>query len=451
MADKLPPQNLEAEKSLLGSILLDADALIKVGDKLAAEDFYDTKHQQIYTAVVSLYERQRPIDVLTVSNHLREHGELDGIGGAAYLTELVNGVPTSTHAHYYAEIVHKKGTLRRLIKASSDIISLGYDESADVTELLSKAEERLFSVSQQNIQHNISSIEDILDASFERLDKLHRDKGSLRGTPTGFLDLDNKLAGLQKSDMIVLAARPAMGKTTFALNIAHHVALKEKKPVLVFSLEMSKEQLVDRLLSAESGIDSWNLRTGRLSDKDFERLGEAMGALSEAKIYIDDTPGITALEMRTKARREQHKHQLGLIVIDYLQLMSGSSRSDGNRVQEISEISRGVKALARELNVPVIALSQLSRTVEQRHPQIPQLSDLRESGSIEQDADVVMFIYRDEYYNPESTEKPNIADIIISKHRNGPTGKIELFFHGEQLAFRNIDRKHEHVEIPQGL
>lgn len=451
MADKLPPQNLEAEKSLLGSILLDSDALIKVGDTLDAEDFYDQKHQQIYSAIVSLYERQRPIDVLTVSNHLREHGQLDGIGGAAYLTELVNGVPTSTHAHYYAEIVHKKGTLRRLIKASSDIISLGYDESADVTELLSKAEERLFSVSQQNIQHNISSIESILDESFERLDKLHREKGSLRGVPTGFKDLDNKLAGLQKSDMIVLAARPAMGKTTLALNIAHHVALKEKQPVLVFSLEMSKEQLVDRLLSAESGIDSWNLRTGRLTDRDFERLGDAMGALSEAPIYIDDTPGITALEMRTKARREQHKHQLGLIIIDYLQLMSGSTRSDGNRVQEISEISRGVKALARELNVPVIALSQLSRTVEQRHPQIPQLSDLRESGSIEQDADLVMFIYRDEYYNPESTERPGIADVIIGKHRNGPTGKVELFFHGEQLQFRSIDNKHEHVEIPAEL
>jgi replicative DNA helicase len=282
----------------------------------------------------------------------------------------------------------------------------------------------------------------------KELDKLHKDKGSLRGVPTGLADLDNKLAGLQKSDMIVLAARPAMGKTTLAMNIAHHVAAKEKQPVLVFSLEMSKEQLVDRLLSAESGIDSWNLRTGNLTDKDFHRLGSAMGELSEAPIYIDDTPGITILEMRTKARREQHKHQLGLIVIDYLQLMSGGKNTDG-RVQEISEISRGVKALARELDVPVIALSQLSRSVEQRHPQIPQLSDLRESGSIEQDADIVMFIYREEYYNDE-TERKSIADIIISKHRNGPTGKIETYFKPENLQFKTIDRRHA-SEVPAEL
>ena len=451
MADpKVPPQNIEAEKSLLGSILLDSDTLVRIGDVLVAEDFYEERHQQIYETILDLYEKRRPIDVLTISNRLKELNFLETVGGSAYLTELVNGVPTATHAPHYAEIIHKKGTLRRLIQASSDIISLGYDESAETGELLSQAEERLFKVSQQNIKQDISSVEEILDSSFERLDELHKSKGGLRGVATGFTDLDNKLAGLQRSDMIVLAARPAMGKTTLALNIAQHVAVKEKQPVLIFSLEMSKEQLVDRMLSAESGIDAWNLRTGRLTDADFQKLGEAMGSLSEAPIYIDDTPGITALEMRTKARREQHKHNLGLVIIDYLQLMSGSTKSDGNRVQEISEISRGIKALARELNVPVIALSQLSRTVEQRSPQIPQLSDLRESGSIEQDADLVMFIYREDYYN-EETERKHISDVIIGKHRNGPTGKIELFFHPEQLAFRNLDRHHASVEIPAEL
>lgn len=445
---KLPPQNLEAEASLLGSILLDADSLINVADVISVEDFYDSKHQSVFTAALHLYEKRRPIDVLTVSNRLREMQQLEEIGGTAYLTELVNGVPTASHAQHYAEIIHKTGTLRRLIKASQNIINLSYEESNEVTELLGQAEQELFQVSQQTIKQDITSIETILDESFERLDYLHKNKGSLRGVPTGFTDMDNKIAGLQRSDMIVLAARPAMGKTTLAMNIAHSVAANEKLPVLVFSLEMSKEQLVDRLLSAQSGIDSWNLRTGNLNDQDFEKLGHAMGVLSEAPIYIDDTPGLSALEMRTKARREQHKHALGLIVIDYLQLMSGPSRSDGNRVQEISEISRGVKALARELNVPVIALSQLSRTVEQRHPQIPQLSDLRESGSIEQDADLVMFIYRDEYYNPE-TERPNQADIYIAKHRNGPTGKIEMFFKPEQLAFRTLDKKHS--EIPSAL
>lgn len=451
MADpKLPPQNVEAEASLLGSILLDSESLVNINQLLQPEDFYEKRHELIYRAILELFEKSRSIDVLTVSNRLREHGQLDDVGGAAYLTELVNGVPTATHAPHYAEIVGKKGVLRRLIQASGDIISMSYNETTELSELLSQAEQRLFQVSHQSIRQNVVRIESILDESFERLDELHRNKDSLRGVPTGFTDLDNKLAGLQKSDMVVLAARPSMGKTTLALNIAHHVAVQQKQPVLIFSLEMSKEQLVDRLLSAESGIDAWNLRTGRLSDQDFEQLGEAMGSLSEAPIYIDDSPGITALEMRTKARREQHKHALGLIIVDYLQLMTGPLSRDGNRVQEISEISRGLKALARELNVPVLALSQLSRMVEQRHPPIPQLSDLRESGSIEQDADVVMFIYREDVYNPE-TERQRITDIYIKKHRNGPTGQVELFFHPEQLAFRNLDKRHTAVEMPAEL
>jgi replicative DNA helicase len=442
-ATKLPPQNLEAEASLLGSLLLDTDSIINVADIINSADFYDERHRLIFDAILHLYEKRRPIDVLTVTNRLTEEKFLETAGGAAYVSELVSLVPSAAHAVHYAEIVHKKGTLRRLIQASQDIINLGYDEDSEVEETLAQAEQRLFAVSQSTIGQDILPIETILEQSFERLDDLHRNKGKLRGVPTGFKDLDNKLAGMQKSDLLILAARPSMGKTTLALNIAHHVATKDKLPVLIFSLEMSKEQLVDRLLSAESGIDAWNLRTGNISDKDFEQLNLAYGELSEAPIYIDDTPGITALEMRTKARREQHKHALGLVVVDYLQLMSGATRSYGeNRVQEISEISRGLKALARELNVPVLALSQLSRSVEQRSPQVPQLQDLRESGSIEQDADVVLFIYREEWYQPD-TERKHITDLYIKKHRNGPTGQIELFFHPEQLAFRTIDRKHQ--------
>lgn len=421
--------------------MIDPEAIIKVADIVSAADFYDERHGQIYSAINYLYEKRRPIDVLTVTNRLKDEKTLSDVGGATYITELVNGVPSAAHVVNYAEIVHKKGTLRRLIQASQDIINLGYREESEVAEVMAEAEQRLFEVSQATVQQDITPIESILEASFERLDELHRDKGKLRGVPTGFHDLDTKLAGLQKSDLIVLAARPSMGKTTLALNIAHHVAVKDKLPVLIFSLEMSKEQLVDRLLSAESGIDAWNLRTGNLTDNDFDKLNVAMGNLSEAPIYIDDTPGITALEMRTKARREQHQHTLGLVVVDYLQLMSGMSKSYGeNRVQEISEISRGLKALARELNVPVLALSQLSRTVEQRSPQIPQLSDLRESGSIEQDADVVLFIYREDYYRPD-TDRQHVTDIFIKKHRNGPTGQVELFFHPEQLAFRSIEKR----------
>lgn len=440
---KIPPQDLEVESQLLGSLLIDNEAIVKIADKVDAEDFYDERHQLIFAAVSHLYEKRRPVDVVTVTSRLKDEKALELAGGAAYVTTLTTNVASAAHVVHYGEIVHRKGTLRRLIQASQDIINLGYQEDAEVEELLSEAEQRLFQVSQATVKQDILPIETILEQSFERLEELHKDKGKLRGVRTGFKDLDNKLAGLQKSDLAILAARPSMGKTTLALNIAHHVAIKEKQPVLVFSLEMSKEQLVDRLLAAESGIDAWNLRTGNLSGSDFEKLGVAMGSLAEAPIYIDDTPGINILEMRTKARREQHQHNLGLIVVDYLQLMSGGFRSSGdNRVQEISEISRGLKALARELNVPVLALSQLSRTVEQRSPQIPQLSDLRESGSIEQDADVVLFIYREDYYRPD-TERQHITDLYIKKHRNGPTGQVELYFHPEHLEFRSIDKKHQ--------
>ncbi len=440
---KIPPQNTEAEASLLGALLIDTDAIVKIADTVSVGDFYDERHQRIYEAVQQLYERHSPIDVLTLSDQLKNAGLLDMVGGAAYLTELTNFVPTAAHVEQYAEIVAQKALRRRLIKASQDIVGLGYDEAQSLQDLIEQAEARLFEVSQRHVKQDITSMETILAGSFDRLDELHKDKGKLRGVSTGFKDMDNMLAGLQRSDLFILAARPSMGKTAMVLNLAHNVAVGSDQPVLIFSLEMSKEQLVDRMLARESSVDAWALRTGNLSDSDFEKIGRAMGTLSEAKIYIDDTPGITVSDMRTKARREAHQHPLGLIIVDYLQLMSGGSRFSGesNRVQEISEISRGLKGIARELNVPLIALSQLSRSVESRSPQIPQLADLRESGSIEQDADVVAFLYREDYYNPE-TDRKNIMDVFIKKHRNGPVGGIELYFDREKQRISSLDTKH---------
>lgn len=437
---KVPPQNLDAEMSLLGAILIDEETLADISDKLRPNDFYDKRHVLIFDGMMRLYERHRPVDLLTLSEELTKKAELEIVGGSAYLTELTNYVPTAAHATSYAEIISQKAVRRRLIKASGDIAELGYDEDQEISELLSAAESELFSVSDTSTKQDLVSLEQILTESFDRMEELHRGGGKLRGIPTGWRDLDNMTAGLQQSDLIILAARPAMGKTTLVTNLAYNVATKAKKSVLFFSLEMSKEQLVDRMLADASGVDAWNIRTGNLSDDDFEKLSHAMGEMAEAPIFIDDTPGVTVLEMRTKARREAHNNPLGLIIIDYLQLMQGSGRSDGNRVQEVSEISRGLKLIARELNVPVVALSQLSRTVETRNPQIPQLSDLRESGSIEQDADIVAFIYREAYYNPE-TDRQNITDLIIAKHRNGPVGKVELYFHPERLRFMSLDKQ----------
>lgn len=446
MADreaKLPPQNTEAEASLLGAILIDSDAIVKIADVVATDDFYDDRHGHIYTAIKSLYDKHSPIDVLTLANELRNTGMLDTVGGASYLTELTNFVPTAAHVTQYADIVAEKALRRKLIRASQDITSLGYKEEGSLQSVIEQAESRLFEVSQKHITQDVVSLEQVLSESFERLDELHKDKGTIRGIPTGYKDLDGYLAGLQKSDLIVLAARPSMGKTAMVLNLAHNVSIGSGQPVLIFSLEMGKEQLVDRMLARESNVDAWSLRTGNLNDADFEKIAHAMGTLSEAQIYIDDTPSITVSDLRTKARREAHQRPLGLIIVDYLQLMSGGTRfgSEGNRVQEISEISRGLKGVARELNVPVVALSQLSRSVESRSPQIPQLADLRESGSIEQDADVVMFLYREEYYNPD-TERKNIMDVFIKKHRNGPTGGIELYFDREKQRIRSIDKRH---------
>ncbi|HSW85783.1 MAG TPA: replicative DNA helicase [Candidatus Saccharimonadales bacterium] len=438
------PQNAEAEASLLGALLIDSEAIVKVADSLQAGDFFDKRHERIYEAINHLYEHNEAIDVLTLADRLRNSGYLDGVGGAAYLTELTNYVPTAAHVEQYADIVAQKALRRRLIAASKEITDLGYDESKQLRELIEVAETRLFQVSQQNIKQDIISLEAILAESFDRLDDLHKDKQKIRGVSTGYKDLDEKLAGFQRSDLVILAARPSMGKTALALNFAHSIAVNSTQPVLIFSLEMSKEQLVDRLLSMESGVNAWSLRTGNLTDSDFEKIGHAMGTLSEAPIFIDDTPGITISDLRTKARREAHRRPLGLVIVDYLQLMSGAARygSEGNRVQEVSEISRGLKGVARELNVPVLAISQLSRSVESRNPQIPQLADLRESGSIEQDADVVAFMYREEFYNPD-TDRRKLTDIFIKKHRNGPTGGVELYFDNERQRFRSVDTKHD--------
>lgn len=379
------PQNSEAEASLLGALLIDSDAIVKIADNLSAVDFFDPRHAKIYAAMVELYEHHKAIDVLTLADRLKSSGQLDIVGGPPYLTELTNFVPTAAHVEQYADIVAQKAMRRRLIAASQSIADISKDESKQLRELIEEAEAKLFEVSQQHIKQDVISLEAILAESFDRLDDLHKDKKKIRGVPTGFKDIDNTLAGFQRSDLLILAARPSMGKTALALNFAHNVAVQSNQTVLIFSLEMSKDQLVDRLLSMESGVDAWALRTGNLNDSDFEKIGHAMGTLSEAPIYIDDSPGITISDLRTKARREAHQRPLGLIIVDYLQLMTGTSRfgggSDGNRVQEISEISRGLKGVARELNVPVLALSQLSRSVESRSPQIPQLADLRESGS----------------------------------------------------------------------
>lgn len=441
-----PPQNLDAEASLLGSLIIDSDSFVKVADQISSEDFYNDQHRLIFAAMRSLHDKRSPIDILTLSEQLKSSGELDHIGGASYLTELTNFVPTAAHMEQYAEIVADKSVRRRLISASKAIAEIGAEDNKSLQELIEESETRLFEVSQQHVRQNITSLESILGESFDRLDDLHRHKGGIRGIPTGLKDLDKMLAGLQRSDLDIIAARPSMGKTALMLNIALDVAIKAKQgAVLIFSLETSKEQLVDRLLAAEASVDAWSLRTGEgLTDEDFERISAAMGELAEAPIFIDDTSGITVSDLRTKARRLHHLHPLAAIMVDYLQLMSGGSRfaTIANRVQEISEISRSLKILARELNVPVVALSQLNRSVESRNPQIPQLADLRESGSIEQDADVVLFLYREDYYNPE-TDRQNITDVFIKKHRNGPVGKIELYFDRNKQKFRDLDTKHQ--------
>ncbi|MBN2585159.1 replicative DNA helicase [Patescibacteria group bacterium] len=432
----IPPQNLEAEKSLLGSLLLDKDAMIKVADILRPDDFYEDRHRLIFEAMLALYEKRRPIDVVTLTDVLKDRQQLEGIGGASYLAELASSLPSSANVTRYAEIISSKATLRRLIAAANSISVLSRDQGSEVDDVLDKAEQTLFAVSQRYLKSGFVSVKDTLSSAFERIDKLHEHRGELRGIPTGYRALDNLLAGFQKSDLVVVAARPSIGKTSLVLNFALNAALAGFS-VGMFHLEMSAQQVTERLISAQSGIDSWRLRTGNLREEDFSRINDAMSVLSELSIYIDDSPGMNVMEMRTKARRLQMEKGLDLLIIDYLQLMEGRSHSD-NRVQEISEISRSLKGLARELDVPVIAVSQLSRAVEQRPKKVPQLSDLRESGSIEQDADVVMFIYREDYYEKDS-DRANIADVMIAKHRNGPVGQTELYFQPETMVFRSLE------------
>ena len=447
--ERIPPQNLEAEQSLLGSLLIDKDAMIKIADIVRADDFYRDANRIVFETMLELYERHDPIDLLALGNRLEEKGRVTHVGGRAYLVELSNAVPTSAHVVHYAHIVQKKATLRRLIDAAGSIAALGYDEAEEIDMTLDSAERTLFSVSQKFLKQSFVPIRSVLSDAFERIDELHRERGKLRGLPTGFRELDNLLAGLQRSDLVILAARPSVGKTSLALDIARNVAIKSKTPVGIFSLEMAKEQLVDRMICAEANVDLWKLRTGRLSDRDddFPRIGHALGVLSEAPIFIDDTANLSILELRTKARRLQAEHKLGLIIIDYLQLMEGrgKSTSSENRVQEVSEISRGLKQIARELSVPVLALAQLSRAVEMNKPAIPRLSHLRDSGSIEQDADVVLFIYRkaaDRNWREEelAPEERTLAEIHIAKHRNGPTGTARLFFDKERSSFKSLER-----------
>ena len=431
---KLPPQNIEAEQSLIGALLIDKDAIVRVAEILRAGNFYRTDtHGQIFSAMLTLFEKREPIDLITLTEQLKREGTYDKIGGVSYLTTLVNTVPTSAHVEHYARIIKEHAIRRNLIANATKLIEEAYNEGGSVDELLESAEASIFSLSQEHVKRDFIPIKDALTESFDRLDELQKSSGKLRGVPTGFRDLDSKLAGMQDSNLIILASRPGQGKTSFALNIAQHVAVDTGLPVGFFSLEMSQEELVDRLLVGQADIDAWKLKTGRLDEKDFDRLSQAMGELAEAQIFIDDTPGISISEMRTKARRLQIEHGLKLLIVDYLQLAHG--RNLENRVQEVSEISQNLKNLARELKIPVLAISQLSRAVESRGTRRPQLADLRESGAIEQDADVVMFIYR------EDLEKPEQVILDIQKHRNGPTGEINLIFRAERVKFYGMEKQ----------
>lgn len=438
LPDKLPPQNTDAEQCLLGCLMLDKDAIVKVVDFIKAEDFYKGIHQDIYQSMADLYEKSNPIDIMSVCARLKERNKLEDIGGAAYLTNLINTVPTATHVSNYAKIVREKKILRDLISASEEIGLSAFNEAEEVDVLLDKAEKTVFGIGQRSLTQQFLPIREILSDTFERLDDLSKNVGKMRGVPTGFSDLDKILGGLQKSDLVILAARPSMGKTSLALDIARNVAVLNNQPVGLFSLEMSKDQLADRLLASTANINLWNLRNGRLTTDDYSRLQHALGSLSDAPLYIDDAGSVNILQMRAMARRLQANKGLSLVVIDYLQLMEPMNKFQ-SAVQQVTENSRALKMLAKELNVPVLVLSQLSRAVEARVPQIPRLADLRESGAIEQDADVVMMIYREDKYNENSLSK-NIAKILVEKHRNGPTGGLDLYFDEHRVSFRNLDK-----------
>jgi replicative DNA helicase len=438
---RVPPQNLEAEQAVLGSILLESDTLLTVMERVRADDFYSVAHQRIFEAMVELNEENEAIDLVTLTARLQDRGQLEEVGGVSYLTKLVGSVPTAANVEYYAQIVEEKALLRRLIRTATQIVASGYEAGEDVGALLNEAEQRILDISRRHAAHGFVSIRDVLMEVFDRVEYLYHHKGGVTGIPSGFPDLDRMTSGFQRSDLIIVAARPSVGKTAFALNIAQNVAVRARETVAIFSLEMSAFQLVQRMICAESNVDAGRMRSGFLEGDDWEKLTMAIGSLSEAEIYIDDTPGITVSDIRAKCRRLKKEKGLGMVVIDYLQLIQTRGRAHESRQQEVSEISRMLKQMARELDVPVIALSQLSRGVEQRQDKRPMLSDLRESGSIEQDADVVAFLYRDDYYNQES-EKKNIIEIIIAKHRNGPVGTVELVFLKNYNKFVSLDRNH---------
>lgn len=447
---RMPPQDLEAEMSVLGALMLDGNAIIQIADILTPEDFYRESHALIYSAICDLFNQRAPIDIRSTGSRLKEKQQLEKIGGHSYLTELINSVPSSSNAKHYAEVVRKKSILRHLIEAANHINQLGYKEEEDLDYILDEAEQKIFNIAHLSYRQNFLNIKIALDEAWERLEKLQESKGGLRGVPTGFIDLDKCLSGLQKSDLIILAARPSFGKTSLALDIARYASCECNIPVGIFSLEMSSQQLVDRLLAAEAQVDSWDLRTGKITDKDdFSQIQEALGRLSKAPLYIEDAPTLNVLQMRAMARRLQteaereHKQGLGLLIIDYIQLITPRREID-NPVREMTEISRSLKALARELNVPVLAVSQLNRAVEHRNPPTPRLSDLRESGAIEQDADIVMFIHREDKYK-EDAERKNIVEIHIAKHRNGPTGIVQLYFHPQKVSFSSISRENFNV------
>ncbi|MBR2803453.1 replicative DNA helicase [Candidatus Saccharibacteria bacterium] len=442
---RIPPQDIVAEKSLLGAIMISDGILPEILTIIKADDFYDERHRIIFAAMASLYDQHKPVDLLTLTSELKTTKQLKNIGGAPYLTELSNFVPAASHAKAYAEIIEKMSTRRKLINAGTQIANRAYDDDADANELIGVAEKQLFEVSDKIIKSDYTSMDQLLADAFDRIEELQKNKGALRGLKTGFRDLDKKTAGLQKGDLVIIGARPAMGKTTFAQNIAYNIASINKRAVLFFSMEMAANEIVDRMISDVSGVDNWKMRTGNLSEEEFQKIGDALGEMDELPIYIDDTSSMTIVELRNKARRAMHDHDIGVVIVDYLQLIQGSDRYKGNRVQEVTEISRGLKILARELEIPVVALAQLSRSVTGRDDPRPVLSDLRESGSIEQDADLVMFLHRPDYYrqNDDNYEETHITELIVAKHRHGAVGKIELYFHPELLRFMSLDKTRE--------
>ncbi len=439
---KIPPNDIEAEQAVLGSMLTDKDAVVAAIEVLKEEDFYREDNKAIYGAILNLYNRAEPVDIITLKDELLSIGKFDSVGGLEYLAELPEKVPTTANVDRYIKIVEEKSLLRSLIKTANEIITLGYNPTEDVEDIMDAAEKKIFNIMQSKNQKGYSPIKEILIDTFTQLEQLYNQKKHVTGVPTGFASLDYKTAGLHNSDLILIAARPAMGKSAFALNIATNAAVRGKVPVAIFSLEMSKEQMVNRILCSEAMVDSNKVRTGKIEEQDWMKLAGALGPLSESEIYIDDTPGISVMEIRAKCRKLKLEKNIGLVIIDYLQLVQASNNKKGSREQEISEISRSLKILAKEINVPVIALSQLSRAPEQRPDHRPMLSDLRESGAIEQDADIVMFLYRDDYYNQES-EKKNVAEVIMAKHRAGSTGTVELLWLGEYTKFVNLEKNRE--------